>query len=1065
MNSEAQLINSRYRLGDEIGRGGMGVVFRGWDNLLQRDVAIKVLNQEYLGSGGTERLLDEARVVARLDHPNIVTVFDAGQFGDRPFIVMQFIEGISLAEAQSLEMQEICYLAIQICAALAHAHESGIVHRDLKPENIFLIRSAEIGTESRLGVARVKIVDFGIAHSELANLTIQGEIAGTVSYMAPEQALGEETSPQTDLYALGVILYELTTGVLPFVGDNPLSVISQHINSPVVPPSTLKPELSPEMEQLIISLMKKNPDDRLSSAREVMRQLQDLFSPEEKNLLASIPHAGAKAPEHNLPTQITSFIGRGGEIREVQRLLQEDSCRLLTLVGPGGIGKTRLAIEVAKQDLRKYPEGIYFIPLASISEPDQIVPAIAGAMNFSFDTHASTLDPFSQLVDFIEKRNSLLVLDNYEHLIDGTAIVGDLLGQTLNVKLLITSRERLNLQGEWTFNVHGLEYPENGGLAGEAAGSAVELFIERARLADSGYSLRDEERGDVVRICQLVEGVPLGIELASAWTSMLSSKEIAEEIEKNLDFLTTSMQDLPEKHRSVRAAFNHSWQLLTEQQRKHFSQLSIFRGGFQRQAAQEITDAGLPELSALMDKSLLQRDKNGRFHLHELLRQYAQEQLRKDEHEYSKTRTKHSRFYIKFLNEREEALSGEHQREARDDIRTELDNILGALRWGMQTEEEDVIRSAFATLANFYSLQSYHEAVGTYQDLAEYIKNAAPRAGDRGKQYRPLYLSAMAIQAGFLSMLGAHQASDEIVEQILNDVIDLELEFEHFVCQKNLGVNASLRGENEKAEQYLVKALQRVKALNDEVQVVVTQIWLGWAYYELGRYDPARQVWEEAYGISSMLGNRLLMAFVQSKLALIADQIGDYESAVKAQLKAREHFMYFDDQAGIGYATSRMSLSLINMGEFGEAKRFGGESYQRFAEINHRWGIPSSLCRIGFAEIGLEEYQSAWGNFQEALQLAQQSQILSLVPYALIGIGMLVIRMGDLELGVRMLSFVIAHPGTHPLYKEIALKELAEVESKLSKQDFSEAKERGEASDPERIFSLIPEEWRDPQSA
>ena len=232
---------------------------------------------------------------------------------------------------------------------------------------------------------------------------------------------------------------------------------------------------------------------------------------------------------------------------------------------------------------------------------------------------------------------------------------------------------------------------------------------------------------------------------------------------------------------------------------------------------------------------------------------------------------------------------------------------------------------------------------------------------------------------------------------------------------------------------------------------------MGWVYYERGEHEAALQEWHEGQDLSLEIDNRLLLAFVQSKIALLGEETGDYENAIKMQLEARENFKLFGDQVGIGYATSRLALSLMGIGEYREAKRFGQESYQSFKEMNHRWGIPASLCRIGFAEIALGEDQDAWAHLTEALDLSQKGQISTLVLYSLVGIGMLLARGKQVEQGVEILSFVIENPITPSLYREFAEKSLSELEGELSREKFSAAIERGKNSEMDEIVNTLPE--------
>jgi tetratricopeptide (TPR) repeat protein len=328
-------LQSRYRLDAELGRGGMGTVYRGHDLLLDRAVAIKFLSETGLGTEGRARLRIEARAVAKLDHPNIVRVYDAGEADDVPFVVMQLVEGSSLQARPHADLSEVLSIARQICAALEHAHAHGIVHRDLKPDNILILADGQ-----------PKLMDFGVARSVSSSLTTDGTIVGTAFYLSPEQALGRPIDGRTDLYALGVMLYQLVTGQLPFTGDDSLMVISQHLHAPVLSPRALRPDIPPALESIILKLLAKEPENRFASAREVATALSQAE--------VSAPLAPDPGPEATEAVEVLEHLRRGrlvGRRHELDQLralwahTHQGHGQLALISGEPGVGKTRLAQE------------------------------------------------------------------------------------------------------------------------------------------------------------------------------------------------------------------------------------------------------------------------------------------------------------------------------------------------------------------------------------------------------------------------------------------------------------------------------------------------------------------------------------------------------------------------------------------------------------------------------------------------------------------------------------------------------------------------------------------------
>src|SRR5438128_7810363 len=429
-------------------------------------------------------------------------------------------------------------------------------------------------------------------------------------------------------------------------------------------------------------------------------RLKDLSAPERiyqleiEGLSCDFPLLKTiEAGIRNLPAPRTSFVGRASELDEIDRLLGQPDCRLLTLVGPGGAGKTRLALEAAARRLERYPHGVHFVPLVSVASSELLAPAVAESIQFAVDGAHSGFSAQEQLLDYLGERSTLLVLDNFEHLVEGSRLLSEVIERAPQVELLTTSRERLNVQSESVFDVEGLGLAENG----NGSASAVRLFIERAKQVAPGFA--PDDAAEALRICRLVDGMPLGIELAASWVSVLSCTEIADEIAGNIDFLATSTRDVPERHRSLRAAVDQSWRLLTDEQRSAFSRLSVFRGSFDRSAAVAVTGADLRLLSQLVAKSLLRRPDFGRFELHELLRQYAAEQLRLAPGEETAARERHARHYAAMLLERQAALMGPELAVARDELRGELDNLRAAVELILVEDGES---TAMAALEAFY---------------------------------------------------------------------------------------------------------------------------------------------------------------------------------------------------------------------------------------------------------------------------------------------------------------------------------------------------------------------------
>jgi predicted ATPase len=433
-----------------------------------------------------------------------------------------------------------------------------------------------------------------------------------------------------------------------------------------------------------------------------------------KDLPSEFPHlTSLEARPNNLPIQPTPFVGRKDELEALETLISKRDNRLISIIGTGGMGKTRLAIAAAEQQLHalissngkeepRFPDGVFFVRLAPLDVTEAIIPAIAEATGFQF---YEEVDSKKQLLDFFREKQLLLLMDNFEHLMKGVTLLSELVQASSKVKFLVTSREKLNLRGEVTYPLSGMRFPREEELpdifSKDETYSAVELFKQCANRMNPSFTPDDDEMKSIGTICRLVEGMPLGVELAATWVEMLTPGEIVSEIQSSLDFLEAETHDTPERHKSIRAVFDYTWKLLSEEEKEILKKISVFRGGFTSEAAREVVGASLKQLLRLVNKFLLQRSE-GRFDIHELLRVYAKEKMNRDEDEI--VRYHHCDYFSDLLKEREAQIWGGQQEE----VLREIDNLRAAWKWAYQNNRYRVIRKSTLGFQELFTVQGWN---------------------------------------------------------------------------------------------------------------------------------------------------------------------------------------------------------------------------------------------------------------------------------------------------------------------------------------------------------------------
>jgi predicted ATPase/serine/threonine protein kinase len=891
-----------YEVLSPLGAGGMGEVYLARDTRLGRNVAVKLLPSKHcLDAERVWRFEREARAASALNHPNIVTLYDIGHADEGRFIVMELVEGRTLRQAmeQGGMPPAVPVIGGQIAKALAVAHAAGIVHRDIKPENIMIRQDGY-----------VKVLDFGLARlvtepergPQALMGTHPGRVVGTVRYMSPEQARGENPAAPSDVFALGVVFYEMATGRHPFPSDSVLGTLHAITTETPAPPAKLNPNLSRELDALILAMLEKKPALRPTAA-------------EVDASLAGGGHAAASAPalpaakrSHNLPVHRTPFIGRRVDRAALQPLMLDPAIRLITLTGPGGTGKTRLAVQVASDLAGHFPGGTCFVNLALISDPKLIVPAIAQALG----VREAVGQPLGGLVrEHLRGLGTmLLILDNFEQLAAAASDVAELLDDCPDVKAMVTSRVVLRLYGEQEYSVLPLPLPEAGTPMSPGRlmdFPSIALFVQRAAAVRPDFRLTVENAAAVAEICRRLDGLPLAIELAAARVKVLPPAGLLARIASRLELLRGGASDLPERQRTLRSTIDWSYDLLTASEQRLFRRLAVFVGGCTLEAAEAVCNVQedlevevLDAVTSLVDKSLLTQggpaDEEARFSMLETLREYGGERLQQSG-EWELTREAHAAYCLVLAEEGLRAPTPADQDawltrcdSEHDNFRTALEYLsaAGNTEWGL--------RLAAALLRFWESREHLTEGRAMLAGILDKPGAEAPSIARAGALFA----------AGVLSSA----QHDPITEKLTRESFEMYREF-----GDTAGMAMVMNG-------LAIQAVGR------------------------GKYAEARACVEEALTLWDQLGTGKV-ALALSNLANIAKHQGDYATARTTYERILEDYRAVGDNRGIAFTLSGLGDVAVREGDYARARTHYDESLARFRGIHDPWGTAGVLRDLG----------------------------------------------------------------------------------------------------------------------
>jgi predicted ATPase len=918
-----------YEIVSPLGVGGMGEVYRARDSRLGRMVAIKVLPEGLSQNVDLrQRLEHEARAVSKLSHPNICTLHDIGHHEGIDFLVLEFVEGQTLRKllaAGAPSMPNVISIAVQIAEGLAKAHEVGVIHRDLKPENIIVSPEA------------VKILDFGLAKLRLEDeelpstcVTVHtepGTFSGTPRYMSPEQASGTQLDFRSDQFSFGLVLYELVTGKYAFRRSTQAHTLLAIVQEEPKPIGSLNPQVPPPLCWIIERCLAKEPEKRYFSTRDLLRDLIAI-----RDRLSDLHTRRQDARPSNLPVATTAFVGRDKELAAVKALLLRPDVRLVTVTGPGGIGKSRLAIEGARDLADHFAAAMYFVPLAAISDASQIILSIAQTVGVSEASGQAPMDTLREYLSNSSGSPTLLVIDNFEHLVEAAPLLTELLGLARNLKILVTSRAALHVYNEHEFPVPPLALPEAKSAASlneYARFSAISLFVQRALAVKPDFELTEENAPIVAEICTRLDGLPLAIELAAARMKLLSVSALRARLASCLQLLTGGARDLPARQQTLRQAIDWSHDLLTEPEQKLFRRLSVFRGGCTFEAVEAVCDTKkdlgvdvLDGMSSMVDKSLVrqteQADGEPRFVMLETIREYAYSKVGTCGEE-PQVRRAHAAYCLVLAEEGAAEDVSANQVEWLDRFEREHDNFRAALDWLTETGNAEWGLRLGIALFRFWEM---HEHLSEGRDRLGRLLKLEGELAPSNARVRALFAAGVlaGVQGDFVS-------SDSLIQESLGVARQLEDAQSIAIALNALAVNARDRGD----------------------------------------LPASRALFEESLALWRDLQNSIAVARGLSNLASVAKLQGDFSYAGVLYQECLAIFRKLGDRAGYVRALNHQGDVAREQGDSGTARALYEQSLSTFHQLDDLWGVGGALADLGNLAREQQDYREADSLYRESL--------------------------------------------------------------------------------------------------
>lgn len=673
------------------------------------------------------------------------------------------------------------------------------------------------------------------------------------------------------------------------------------------------------------------------------------------------------AEQATAPTPPLPLVGRNQELERILDRLTDDRVRLMTISGPGGIGKTRLARAILAQAPGRVQDELAFAPVRGVRSRSQFAATIADAVGVS---HARSGSSWTDLTTGLADRELLLVLDDFDAVLDelGAGIAGELLEAAPALKLLITSRARLGLQQEYVFPLNGLATPEAESPHDPRSYPALELFTLRAEQVDPSFEL-DQHMADVTTICRLVEGHPLAIELAAPGVRALTPVQIAEEIRSGLAFLKHDFSDLPKRHRSLMATVERSWDRLPANLRPIFLRLTVFEGPFDRQQAETVCGGDLPELAALIDRSLLQRREAGGYRMHNLLRRFGRQQLQDESELLGELRRRHWNYHLNLVANAKNGLDGQNQAEALAAIRSVLDDVRTAWQRAVQAE------ALAAIVPGLNPLMQFHQMTGRFGEGADQLRHLLAHIPDDPGNHleRRAVAEATTEQGWFAIRTGEFELAERLLQRSLSVYEEASLLPPSGLGsdpRTGLAILANARGHFKQAANYGTQALADNQARGDDLNCTVAHYALAGAATGRGLLEEARRHAQASADLCQALGHDWFLSYSLNELGKVSRLSGELDAAREYFQRSYELRRQFADPEGMAIAKHHLGWVSLEAAQPKQAMVEFEQAQKQYRKLDDRGGLTSTLHGIGLASLRLEHRQSGLATLARALTIA-----------------------------------------------------------------------------------------------